>query len=264
MENFYWKLEEYKGQNTRFRCPKCQKAREYTRFVDSDGNYPPYEYGKCNRENKCGYFNYPNSIQTDAPKFTPEMIQQEFINWKNYRYNLNIDSDLVKFMISFFGDEQKVINTLKKYYVRTDKNSMIFPYINKSNQLTYVKKMGYNGFNRTKYIYTPFKAKIGVFKQCLFGLHLVDYSKAVHVVESEKTALFCDIYYPNYTWIATGGLNMISKIDDLENAVIFADKGKSFVKWSERINTSKFTMNDMLEKTDLPEGSDLADYILKR
>ena len=168
---------------------------------------------------------------------------------------------MIKFILSF-----SLFFTLlfiKKYYVRTDKNSMIFPYINRSNQLTYVKKMGYNGFNRTKYIYTPFKAKSGVFKQCLFGLHLVDYSKAVHVVESEKTALFCDIYYPNYTWIATGGLNMISKIEYLDNAVIFADKGKSFVKWSERINTSKFIMNDMLENTDLPEGSDLADLIIK-
>ena len=263
MDNFHWKLQEYKGANTRFRCPKCHKPREYTRYIDSEGNYAPFEYGKCNREIKCGYFNYPNSIETHAPIFTPEMVKQEFINWNNYKYNLNTDSDLVKSMITFFGDESKVIETLKKYYVRTENNYMIFPYINKSNQLTYVKKMGYNGFNRTKYIYTPYKAKTGVFKQCLFGLHLVDNSKIIHVVESEKTALICDIFYPEYTWVATGGLNMISKINDLESGVIFPDKGKSFEKWSDRVDTTRFTMNDLLENSDSPEGSDLADYILR-
>ena len=44
---------------------------------------------------------------------------------------------------------------------------------------------------------------------------------------------------------------------------IFPDKGKSFKKWSDRIDTTCFTMNDLLENSDSPEGSDLADYILR-
>ena len=44
---------------------------------------------------------------------------------------------------------------------------------------------------------------------------------------------------------------------------IFPDKGKSFKKWSDRIDTTCFTMNDLLEHSDSPEGSYLADYILR-
>lgn len=70
--------------------------------------------------------------------------------------------------------------------------------------------------------------------------------------------------YPKYTWLATGGLNLISRINSLENGIVFADKGKAFDVWSDRVNSSKFKMNDVLEKTDLKEGSDLADLILSR
>jgi hypothetical protein len=84
------------------------------------------------------------------------------------------------------------------------------------------------------------------------------------IVESEKTALICSIKYPKYTWLATGGLNLISRINSLESGIVFADKGKTFNVWSDRVNSSKFKMNDTLEKTDLKDGSDLADLILSR
>lgn len=53
-------------------------------------------------------------------------------------------------------------------------------------------------------------------QQTLFGMHLRDkYPNAdVHIVESEKTALFCAIYFGNSAkdvWMASGGLNNISR-----------------------------------------------------
>ena len=73
----------YNGQNTRFRCPNCGKSRQYTRFVNSKGEYAPFEYGKCNRTEKCGYFNYPTGINSNAPVFANKQIEIEYINWND-------------------------------------------------------------------------------------------------------------------------------------------------------------------------------------
>jgi hypothetical protein len=262
MADYFWHLQEYKGQNTRFRCPQCNKAREYTRFVNSNGEYAPYEYGRCNRINSCGYFNIPTKVKTDAPVYKPVKIEQEFIDWNDYNFGISTNSDLVKYFISFTHDENKVIETLKKYHVRTKNDYMIFPYVDNRNRLTYAKSMQYNNGHRTKRIYSTFKAKKGVFKQCLFGYHLVNYNKITNIVESEKTALLCDILYPEFVWLATGGQEMISKINVLKKGIVYADKGRAFEKWNERIDKEKFSISKILEKPHIPEGSDLADYII--
>lgn len=51
-------------------------------------------------------------------------------------------------------------------------------------------------------------------EQTLFGLHLIDFfpEATVNVVESEKTAIFCTIYFGNQQaqlWIATGSMAML-------------------------------------------------------
>ncbi len=56
---------------------------------------------------------------------------------------------------------------------------------------------------------------------------------------------------------------MISKINVLQSATIFADKGKAFLKWSDTIDKTRFVMDDLLENTNLPEGSDIADLYLE-
>lgn len=262
MGNYYWKLQRYAGQNTRFRCPNCRKSRQYTRFINSRGEYAPFEYGKCNRTEKCGYFNYPNGIKSTAPVFTLKPEPIEYIDWNDYNYNLDLNSSFISAVIDHFQDEMLVCDVLKKYYVRTDGDAMIYPFVDRNNRLTYVKKMNYNGINRTKYIYTPFKPNNGRFKQCLFGLHLATNNQVNCIVESEKTALICAMKYPQYTWMATGGLNMINKINVLDGGIVFADKGKAFQMWSDKVNTDKFKMSRIIEDKDLPEGSDMADFIL--
>ena len=262
MDKFKWKLQRYNGQNTRFRCPNCRKSRQYTRFINSLGEYAPFEYGKCNRSEKCGYFNYPNGEKTTAPDFKHKPKKIEFIDWNNYNYDLDLNASFTSSLIELIGDEKLVFETLCKYYVRTDGNNMIYPYVDANNRLTYVKKMLYKGLKRDKYIYTPHKADKGVFKQCLFGLHLVSDLIQNCVVESEKTALVCAILYPDYTWLATGGLNMVSKVNVLDKAIIYPDKGKAFTIWKDKLNENKYTFNDILENTNLPDGSDLADMVL--
>ncbi|WP_033961256.1 DUF6371 domain-containing protein [Psychroserpens jangbogonensis] len=272
MADYYWKLQRYKGQNTRFRCPECRGGKQYTRFVNSSGQYAPYEYGKCNRVEKCGYFNYPKknghdtrisglSLSTIKMKREP----QSFIDWNEYKYDLNTDNDLFQYIFNKTkASKESILKAFKMYRIGTDKNRLIFPFIDKDNRLTYVKSIYYLNGHRTNNIYTPFKAKDGRFKQCLFGLHLLEHNKVINVVESEKTALIMSIIAPQYIWMATGGLNFYNKIKVLGNATIFADKGKAFNYWASKLDLSKYYMHTVLEVTDLPEGSDLADYYLNK
>ena len=43
-------------------CPKCNKKR-YVRFINNETNeYLDYNFGRCDRETSCGYFNKPNDL----------------------------------------------------------------------------------------------------------------------------------------------------------------------------------------------------------
>ncbi|MBD3864658.1 toprim domain-containing protein [Olleya marilimosa] len=59
----------------------------------------------------------------------------------------------------------------------------------------------------------PYKNEDGYYS-CLFGEHLLDVienkEKAVMLVESEKTAIVCAMHYPEYIWLAYGGITALT------------------------------------------------------
>ena len=58
--SYLYQLEKYKTNN-RYKCPNCGKSKVYTRYVNSvTGEHAPYEFGKCDRLNKCNYHRYPS------------------------------------------------------------------------------------------------------------------------------------------------------------------------------------------------------------
>ena len=94
-------------------------------------------------------------------------------------------------------------------------------------------------------------------EKCLFGLHLMSpstlyhplgvaaspceepFSKRVAIVEAEKTAVICSELFPQYIWLAAGGLSMltVNKLLPLRGRkiVLFPDTdpdGKAFACWS--------------------------------
>ena len=45
----------------KFNCPKCGK-KSFVKYIETEtGHYADSQYGRCDREIKCGYFEYPNS-----------------------------------------------------------------------------------------------------------------------------------------------------------------------------------------------------------
>jgi hypothetical protein len=115
--------------------------------------------------------------------------------------------------------------------------------------------------------------------QCLFGTHLLAHRPGcpVAIVESEKTALFCAWYFPQYVWLATGGK---AGCRWNERAVFEPLKGRTIVlfpdvdataDWKKRATQlaamvpCRINVSEYLENRATPEqlaaGLDLWDFI---
>ena len=114
-------------------------------------------------------------------------------------------------------------------------------------------------------------------KQCLFGSHLINRKpQKIAIVESEKTAIVASICFPDFVWLATGG------IYNLQSDKCGVLVGKDVVLWPDLKATEKWkkmayplqkicrsvTVTDFLEKSATDEarekGLDLADFLLDR
>ena len=59
-------LQPYKGKQTRYTCPKCNKPLQFTRYINTQTNeHLATNVGKCNREVKCGYHYKPGEYFKD-------------------------------------------------------------------------------------------------------------------------------------------------------------------------------------------------------
>jgi len=112
-------------------------------------------------------------------------------------------------------------------------------------------------------------------QQCFFGEHLLNTHpfKIVAIAESEKTAIICNFFYPEYIWLAAGSLEGLSrnKCRVLKNrrVILFPDVN-GFDKWklkaremNLRLLNANFTVDDTLERIATPNertrGIDIAD-----
>jgi hypothetical protein len=112
-------------------------------------------------------------------------------------------------------------------------------------------------------------------KQCLFGEHLLsDKSKAVAIVESEKTAVVASVYFPQFIWLAAGSLNNLSEercnVLRGRRVLLYPDIN-GFEKWrikaKELSHIASFQVSDLLEQkataAEREQGFDLADYLIQ-
>lgn len=119
--------------------------------------------------------------------------------------------------------------------------------------------------------------------QCsFFGEHLLrDYpDKTVCVVESEKTAIICSLFYPGYNWLATSGTTGVRwtekqfcEVLQGRTVKLFPD-AKKYGKWNDTAHiiagliSCNISVSDLIEKKatdqERAEGWDLADYLINR
>lgn len=260
-------------------CPECKK-KSFVPYIDKKDGKPAGErYGRCERINQCGYSNYPKpnkgySYEPPTKPYVPplpiEYIQKELVEKTFHDFKSNV---FFQYLVKTFGGE-KAMELQAKYNIGTAKHGgTIFWQQDKQGRFRTGKVMYYqeNG-KRDKarhswFIHSKIKPDFN-FRQCFFGLHLVSKDKPVALCESEKTAILMSVYMPEFTWIASGGSEMlnIQRLNELPRLdKVFADGGQ-FDKWE--MKTRGFAGRQMdvsvekaIRENELPEGSDILDLI---
>lgn len=295
-------LEKYNTIKNRYSCPGCGKKFQFTRYVDNQtGQYVNEQVGICNRLEKCSYhytpaqyfkdnqFEIPRASYpkfTDAPK-PPSYIPTELVNSTLKGYSQN---NLISYLIGKFG-QKRTTNLIEQYRIGTSKvwkGSSIFWQIDHEWNTRTGKIMLYNEetgkrvkkpFNHIQWVHAVLKQRDYNLDQCLFGQHLIstDPTKPIAIVESEKTAIICSVYYPQFIWLASGSLANLTpkKLAPLEGRAImlFPDasiNGLAFNRWQkvkESLKDFNCVISDLLEEKasfmERQDGADLADYLLK-
>lgn len=251
-------------RNHKIITPCCNKSNRDGKFV----NYKNLsdEFGYCH---SCGKATLPPSIYIDEneneyywndlksrfeaisltainnpkreQKVTPtskQIIQKyidESIIWKYFK--VNPENNLLQYLRKTYGD-LKTEDAKQVYALGTSKDGgTIFWSINTDLKVQKAKIAYYdtNG-KRTNKFKVPYKNEDGYFN-CLFGEHLIDdkikTKKTIVLTESEKTAIIGYILFPQYIWLAYGGINGLTenKVSCLigHNVLIIPDMSENAV-----------------------------------
>lgn len=297
-------LEPYKGMNTRYRCPSCQQRdKTFSLYIDSEtGEHIHPTVGRCNRESNCGHHYTPkqyfqdNNISFDKPQpkaykprfVTPQQKPVSFIPVEVFKASLKAHetNHFVQFLITLFGVEV-ASQLVSRYFIATSKHwngATVFWQIDTQGKVRTGKIMLYSPTTgkRVKnlelpvyWVHKALKQPEFELRQCLFGEHLlIDKTKPVAIVESEKTAVIASVYLPQFFWVAVGSLTNLNaeKCSILKGRTVtlFPDLN-GFDKWSSKAkelsHLAIFTVSDLLERkateAEKKQGFDLADYLIK-
>jgi hypothetical protein len=300
-------LEKYNTKN-RFQCPACGHRKEFTRYIDSLTTSEIADHvGICNRRDRCGYHFTPKQFfeatgqSIEYVPMAPEKIEQQkelftisidLVTETLCRYGENT---FVSALARFIGTDEtakllqqwQCIGTSAKY-----PGAVIFWQIDRHGQVRTGKIMTYGaGLHRTKFANTAgeftdsqwahgYASKIPghhEMRQCLFGEHQLAIQPQhlpIAICESEKTAIICSHFLPEFIWMAAGNLGGLNeyKLTPLRGrkVILYPDLGKGYAKWTEKAEELKhltcIKVSDFLEKITTPEqraaGLDLADYLL--
>lgn len=274
-------------------CPHCNK-KTFVRYKDTTTNeYLDQSFGRCDRSDKCQFHNRPETQLTrthyiENPKPNPPASTHPFslVDAYSNRYESN---QLVTWMAGLPGWTIEVAKEIAlQYRLGTGKGKYnewpIFWQIDHENRVRSGKLIKYNSNGRrskenysTDWIHAILKRtkKIDLFElvQCFYGLHLVDGTKPIAIVESEKTAMISSVYLNQFHWLASGSKEGINefKLRPLigQKVVLFPDLG-AYEKWDQiRVKYSdilNISISDLLERKASDQskeaGYDLADYLI--
>lgn len=271
------KLQPYTaGGKQKQRCPACGKQKTYVRYMnDETGQYLPYEYGRCERINTCGYHKkperelYSNQENTNSARLKfvdPAIVRQTFREWQN--------NPFACWLVGRVGFTE-AHKAMLRYHVGTARNSgTIFWYMNADGKYCNGKKIFYLATGMRHRGSSPCYTHLTAngFRICLFGEHLLpqEPQKPIAIVESEKTAVVASICYPENVWLASGSNNGLTEekmraLPRRQQINLFPDCDQAgreaFAKAKEKLEAMGYVveLHDIApEKTD---GTDLADMI---
>lgn len=228
MKTYKFKLDK---SSKKYLCPSpgCGK-KTFVRFVDSlTGELQPEQYGRCDREDSCGYYMYPKTDWLDSANLSKSFaIRREtqprkekrllYIPWEalkttlggysecaffNYLSNRGVPDNLLEEIISMY-----LLGTIQSGYLR---GALTIPFVNENDQVAFVQVKQFDEQNKTvktSALHSLLKDKPGnqwieEYEQnekkvsCFFGAHLLKkYPRnPIALVEAPKTAIYGTCYY---------------------------------------------------------------------
>lgn len=281
------------------KCPNCSKI-SLVIFIDSETGEVMENYGRCDRETKCGFFYHPskdgfqNHTNSEISNNTFIEISPTFHKNDLVDLSMKNDNNFMKYLRFLFGDsnakevqDKYKIGTLLEFNFGT-----IFWQIDAQKKVRAGKVIQYlETGKRTKNItwmhqFFKMKKEISDYNlcQCLFGLHLIkdDKKSIIALVESEKTACIMSVIFPDFLWLACGakGEFKLKKLEPIKHRKIIAypdcetqkNGSTTYEEWkrkAEGFNAVGFqiTVSDLLEKETTDEqkakGIDIADFFMR-
>jgi hypothetical protein len=299
-------LEPYQGRNTRHTCPGCQQREStFVLYIDTHTGEPIHpSVGRCNRVSNCGYHYTPKQY-FEKNGFTSEFSKQYARTRENVRLIPSLPKPVsfipdgifkaslkayeknhfIQYLISLFGMDTAG-ELIRKYFIGSSNNwegATVFWQIDRTGKIRTGKIMLYSPttgkrvkepYNHINWVHKVIKQPEFGLSQCLFGEHLLrDKTKPVAIVESEKTAIIASVYFPQFVWVAFGGIGFnLDKCQSLtgRTVILFPDL-KGFDKWNtkakELSHLTRIQISDLLERkateAEKGEGLDLADYLIR-
>lgn len=300
-----YKLKKYSGHKDI--CPSCGQ-RSFTPYVDDEGNILNVNVGRCDRESKCGYHCTPKQYFAEHPDINREDWRDSkprYINFDEIKKELCFismslidrsisgvkDSSLQEFFKTHMqkADSDLLDWSAEEYKVGVTKDgATIFPQIDVEGRCRTAKIMCYSTTtgHRVKdytgaidWIHSRMKKSGDLptdwkLTQCLFGEHLLTKhpEQPVAVVESEKTAVICSAFIPNYVWVATGGKSQLNaRLNVLKGrkVIVFPDSD-GYEEWNTKIKefgSLDIIVSDLLElnatKEQRKRQIDIADIVIE-
>lgn len=266
----------------KFFCPNCKKKTFVPYVVTGTNNIvDSTKYGRCERVNSCRYSLYPKLGKDDinssryVPPAPEEIKPLDFVSKDLMQATFNEFKNNIFFMylVKLFGIE-KAYQLQEDYNIGTAKGGgTIFWQQDREYNIRTAKVMYYNSNGKRNkdrmswFVHKKIREDFN-YRQCFFGLHLTSTDKPVALCESEKTAITMSVFEPEYTWIASGGSEMLNDERLLELPrldKVFADNGQ-YEKWA--LKTRSFfpemdiSVDEAVNNGILKEGDDILDLYL--
>ena len=273
---YKWTLRKGGGKMI---CPKCGQRRFVPYVSTLDGKtLAGSEYGRCDREQSCGYQLYPGK-DVNAGDIKPVEVKIEPpLRFYPAAVVTDTGTPLFEYVSKLLG-VSRALEIWNRYKIGRDGSRTVFWQIAKDGTVRAGKSIPYkpNG-HRDKD--DPYPAnwlhKAPAWKhlregkelqQCYFGEHLLNAhpTDKVVIVESEKTAAVLSQISHGWVWLASGGSNGLKNADKnkaLEGREVWLlpDHGQ-YWSWAMIAQENGWEIFDAIEKNPVFPGCDVLDLL---
>lgn len=259
-------------------CPQCGKRRFVPYVLAADGEtMAGPEYGRCDREQNCGYQRYPSDVK--AKDVTPIVrMPEKPLRFYPAAVRVDVNTNLFVYASKLCGTDN-AMRIWQRYKIGRDGNRTVFWQISADGSIRAGKSIPYktdghrdktdeypaNWLHKSPFWREMYEGK--ELQQCYFGEHLLKAHEQlpVVIVESEKTAAIMSEYSQSWVWLASGGSQGLK--NDEKNAALkgrdvwlLPDNGQ-YWNWAATADKNGWHIFDTLEKCKLFEGCDILDLL---